>query len=192
MLVVTKNWEEASSSEGRKAWKIWGDSYKEHKLSNDFECTKLQVKNAKAYEKLRLLGPKSTNAIEAKRIRDDKADVASGARWNQIDGFLSNASVELSEELDASKIIRREVWTKTTGDKTDVRKLVVWQTNKANMDTNFPEFVVHWTDYSSTRKEPLAREVKLAPSLKAAEDIAASMIEANIKKGWEPVKEEGK
>ena len=126
------------------------------------------------------------------RIRDDKADVPSGARWSQIDGFLSNESVEKSKELAASKIIRREVWAKTTGDKTDVRKLVVWQTNKANMDTNFPEFVVHWTDYSSTRKEPLSREVKLAPSLKAAESIAASMVEANIKKGWEPVKEEGK
>jgi hypothetical protein len=42
-------------------------------------------------------------------------------------------------------------------------------------------------DILAERKAPLAREVKPAPTLKIAEEIAAGMIEANIKKGWEPV-----
>ena len=123
------------------------------------------------------------------RVRDDKADVASGARWSQIESFMPEQSATSGGELAQSKLLRREVWTKTTGDKTDVRKLVVWQTNKDQVDSSFPAFVVHWTDYSSTRKAPLAREVKPAPTLKLAEEIAAGMIEANIKKGWEPVLE---
>lgn len=126
------------------------------------------------------------------RVRDDKADVVSGARWSQLENFLPESLATGSGELGTSQVIRREVWTKTTGDKTDVRKLVLWKTNKEEADSSFPAFVVHWTDYSSTRKAPLAREVKPAPTLKVAEDIAAGMIEANIKKGWEPVVEGNK
>lgn len=128
------------------------------------------------------------NAVVS-RIRDDKADVISGARWSQIESFLPEGFDASSVDLPSSEVLRREVWTKTTGDKTDVRKLVVWQTHKEKVDPSFPAFVVHWTDYSSSRKAPLAREVKPAPTLKLAEDIAAGMIEANIKKGWEPVAE---
>ena len=102
------------------------------------------------------------------RLRDDKADVASGARL---------------AELKPSEIIRRQVWTKESKDKVDVRKLLVWKTNKES-DPRFPAFVVHWTDYSSTRKAPLAREVKLAVNQKDAEAIAESLIEENVKKGW--------
>jgi hypothetical protein len=121
------------------------------------------------------------------RIRDDKADVTSGARWSQIESFLPEKGTGQDVELAPSALLRRDVWTKITGDKTDVRKLVVWQTNKDQADSSYPAFVVHWTDYSAGRKAPLAREVKPAPTLKIAEEIAAGMIEANIKKGWEPV-----
>ena len=46
---------------------------------------------------------------------------------------------------------------------------------------------MHWTDYSSTRKSPLDREVRLAPNEKEALRIADLMIEENIKKGWNEV-----
>ena len=46
---------------------------------------------------------------------------------------------------------------------------------------------MHWTDYSPGRGSPLDREVKLAPDEKAAMKIADSMVEENIKKGWEKV-----
>jgi hypothetical protein len=47
--------------------------------------------------------------------------------------------------------------------------------------------VVHWTDYSSTRKSPLDREVRLAPNEEEAIKIATTMIAENIKKGWSEV-----
>jgi hypothetical protein len=80
-------------------------------------------------------------------------------------------------------VLRRQVWIKEGKDKVDVRKLVVWKTNKES-DPLYPAFVVHWTDFSAGRKVPLAREVKLAATEKDALQIADSMIEENIKKGW--------
>ncbi|MGA0857899.1 MAG: hypothetical protein ACO3P3_07040, partial [Candidatus Nanopelagicales bacterium] len=81
-------------------------------------------------------------------------------------------------------VIKRQVWTKTSADKTDVRKLVISKTNKEDVDPNYPAYVVHWTDYSKTRKSPLDREVKPATTEKMAEEIANQLIEENIKKGW--------
>jgi hypothetical protein len=116
------------------------------------------------------------------RLRDDKADVASGARLAQLPENMIPANTS-SGEQKPSEVIRRQVWTKESKDKVDVRKLLVWKTNKES-DPRFPAFVVHWTDYSSTRKAPLAREVKLAINQKDAEAIAESLIEENVKKGW--------
>lgn len=47
--------------------------------------------------------------------------------------------------------------------------------------------MVHWTDYSSGRGTPLDREVRTASTQALMEEIAAKMVEANIKKGWEEV-----
>jgi len=62
---------------------------------------------------------------------------------------------------------------------------VIWKTNKES--AGYPAFVVHWTDYSSNRKSPLDREVRLAPSKDEADKIAEAMIVNNIKKGWSEV-----
>lgn len=88
-------------------------------------------------------------------------------------------------KLPVSEMIRREVYTKTVKEKISVRKLVIWKTNKEKIDKNYPTFVVHWTDYSSDRKDPLKREVRLASNLKNASSIGDQMLEKNIKKGWE-------
>jgi len=87
--------------------------------------------------------------------------------------------------LSASEVVRRQVWTKAAKDKTDVRKLVLWKTNKDATDPTYPAYVVHWTDYSAGRKTPLTREVRPAPTLDAAQELADAMIAENIKKGWQ-------
>ena len=92
-----------------------------------------------------------------------------------------------SIELPSSKIVRREVWSKLTKGKNAVQKLIVWKTNKEKKEQSFPAFVVHWTDYSPNRKDPLKKEVRLSPDKKNANQIAEKMIEENIKKGWEKV-----
>jgi hypothetical protein len=120
------------------------------------------------------------------RIREDKPVDATSVRFAQISDYLP-VSAEISKIDVEHKIIKREVWVKKTADKTDVRKLVVWKTNKEDLDPSYPAFVVHWTDYSSTRKAPLSREVRPLNDEKTALALAEEMITENIKKGWEKV-----
>jgi hypothetical protein len=101
---------------------------------------------------------------------------------------VAEAGSKVTEvQLPASTVIRRKVWTKTTKGKIAVRKLVAWQTNKSDLDPSFPAYVLHWTDYSAGRGTPLDREVRTAPTEALVDEIAAMMIEDNIKKGWEEV-----
>ena len=118
------------------------------------------------------------------RVRDDKSPTGPDVGWRHIEGFLPPADPDALGGDQPSEVVRREVWTKATAGRTDVRKLVVWKTNK---EPAFGAYVVHWTDYSAARKEPLKREVRLAPTLTTAEKLAEDMIAANIKRGWVPV-----
>jgi ATP-dependent DNA ligase len=119
------------------------------------------------------------------RVRTDKAANSTDSGWNQITRLFPIQEGEKEIELGTSEIIRREVWTKEGAGKTDVRKLLVWKTNKEA--AGYPAFVVNWTDYASGRKAPLAREVRLAPNKAEAEKIAEAMIAENVKKGWNKV-----
>ena len=80
--------------------------------------------------------------------------------------------------------MRREVWTKEAKGQVAIRKLLIWKTNKEKIATSYPAYVVHWTDYSPTRAEPLDRDVRLAPDEAEAAKIAEALIGDNIKKGW--------
>ena len=119
------------------------------------------------------------------RLRSDKAATAEDIGWNQITRQLPIPELSEDIQLGTSEIVRRQVWTKEGAGKVDVRKLVLWKTNKES--AGYPAFVVHWTDYSATRKSPLDREVRLAPNEAEANKIAEAMIVDNIKKGWSEV-----
>ncbi len=86
----------------------------------------------------------------------------------------------------ASKLVRREVWTKDTQGKTAVRKLLVWRTHKEATDPVWPAWIVHFTDYSPDRKTPLERTVRTAVSAAHATLVADALVAKNIEKGWEP------
>ena len=117
------------------------------------------------------------------RLRNDKAGAEEGARWQQIETLVGQDNTATTAAVDPT-IIRRQVWTKVSKEKTDVRKLVVWKTNKETVDPDYPAYVVHWTDYSAGRKTPLTREVRPAFSEDSALALAEALIESNIKKGW--------
>ena len=122
------------------------------------------------------------------RYREDKSINPTDLRLEQISDrcLVSDAKVSAEAiELPESEIIRREVYTKESKGLLAVRKLVLWKTNKDQLDSNYAPYVVHWTDYSPSRKDPLKKEVRLASNQKSAEEIADQMIESNIKKGWE-------
>jgi len=119
------------------------------------------------------------------RLRSDKSATSEDIGWNQITRQLPIPELSEDIQLGTSELIRRQVWTKEGAGKVDVRKLVLWKTNKES--AGYPAYVVHWTDYSATRKSPLDREVRLAPNEAEANKIAEAMIVDNIKKGWSEV-----
>lgn len=122
------------------------------------------------------------------RLRDDKAATPVDIRIAQVSEWFSPAVTGATPDiLPTSQVLRREVWTKEAKGQTAVRKLVVWKTNKETTNSAFPAFVVHWTDYSTTRATPLDREVRLAPTETIAMKLADEMITGNIKKGWNKV-----
>lgn len=122
------------------------------------------------------------------RVREDKKVDATDIRVAQV---LERCLVEAIDSdaepliLPKAEVLRREVYVKTVKGVDAVRKLLVWKTNKEELDAASPAFVVHFTDYSAGRKDPLKREVRLAPDLETAQALADAMITANIKKGWE-------
>ncbi len=121
------------------------------------------------------------------RIRDDKSVSQTDIRVSQLLERCLVEDIDRKVErlvLPASEVLRREVYTKSVKGKLGVRKLVVWKTNKQDVDRNYPAYVIHWTDYSAGRKDPLKREVRLAPEQGRALEIADAFIDKNIKKGW--------
>ena len=122
------------------------------------------------------------------RIRDDKGVNKTDIRVAQVlERCLVEGLGKKAEKvvLPPSTVVRREVYVKAAKGASSVRKLVVWQTNKDTADRSFPAFVIHWTDYSPGRKDPLQREVRVAPTLAEAIKIGDEMIAENVKKGWD-------
>jgi hypothetical protein len=110
-------------------------------------------------------------------------------RFSQLINYLAPEANKPNKEIHypASTLIKRMVWTKESKGAVALRKLVVWKTNKNEIDRNYPAYVVHWTDYSAGRASPLDRDVRLAPSEAEAMKIADEMVLENIKKGWNVV-----
>ena len=139
----------------------------------------------------RLSAGASLNNPVLLRVRDDKQATAEEVRFSQVEECCWVAPEKAGsafEALPASKLLDRQVYTKETKGQIAVRKLLLWQTNKEKVSSEYPAFVIHWTDFSPGRKEPLQHTVRPVATKKDAEHLAKEMIEANIKKGWEQVK----
>ncbi|HNQ16348.1 MAG TPA: hypothetical protein PKM58_12335, partial [Pyrinomonadaceae bacterium] len=89
-------------------------------------------------------------------------------------------------QLPKSEIVERIVYAKQQGDKKMVRKFMLWKTNKEASREYLP-FIVYYTDFSSGRAEPIARNILPANTVEQANTMFAEMIEKNVKKGWEKV-----
>jgi ATP-dependent DNA ligase len=120
------------------------------------------------------------------RFRDDKTACFDDVRLSQINSFsyMLENEIKQSNELPKSKIIHREVYRKTTGEKLMVQKFVVWKTGKEKR-VEYPAYVFHYTNFSSDRKEPLQRDVFVSDNEDQIMQIMQDTIDKNIKKGWE-------
>ncbi|MEO1617676.1 MAG: RNA ligase family protein [Planctomycetota bacterium] len=122
------------------------------------------------------------------RSREDKSALHHDVRIDQVSQRVEVAMVDRDTEqltLPRSQVLRRDVYTKPAKGQTMVRKFVSWATNKESETEDFLGYVFHYTDFSPNRKAPLSREVRVSSSPDQILQLHESMIEANIKKGWE-------
>ncbi|MCB9658594.1 MAG: hypothetical protein H6726_13175 [Sandaracinaceae bacterium] len=147
----------------------------------------LAFDDARGYEARRPMEGVSILHPVLERVREDKSVNPTDVRVAQVLERCHVDALDAAAEaiaLPASEVLRREVYVQHKGDKHGVRKLLVFQTHKEALDASYPAYVVHFTDYSSGRKDPLQREVRLANTREQADAIADQMIADNIKRGW--------
>ena len=70
-----------------------------------------------------------------------------------------------------------------------VRKLVMWQTNKAEESQqsearDFPAYVIAFTDYSPNRKTPLERDIRVSNSREQIDSLWCELVKEYVVKGW--------
>lgn len=124
------------------------------------------------------------------RFREDKKANETDTRLSQVEDFASFEPEEIvnrpAVELPESKLLLREVYRKQLGEKSMIQKYLIWKTNKEKSE-EFPAYVLHYTNYSSGRQEPLQREIRISDDRKQIQELHKQMLEENIKKGWEKI-----
>lgn len=143
--------------------------------------------SASIYRIVRRLPLVSVISPQFVRFRDDKSINYQDIRIDQVSQVVEVPLVDRDAKqmkLPQSEPMRREVFTKVLKGETMVRKFVMWKTNKESSSTDFPAYVVHFTDFSPNRAQPLAREVRVSSSAEQIETLYAELKDENIKKGW--------
>jgi hypothetical protein len=124
------------------------------------------------------------------RRREDKSVNPIDVRMEQVSDVVEVPLVDRDARqlnLPPSQLLRREVCTKQLKGQTMVRKLLLWQTNKARDTDDFPAYVIHYTDYSPNRKTPLERDVRVSSSRAQIEELWRELAAEAFAKGWTPV-----
>ena len=125
-----------------------------------------------------------------KRIRDDKEATKEDASVKQVADLVPVTDIKKKVadlELPQSEVVKREVFTKTVGEKQMVRKLLIWKTNKAATG-EYPPYIVYYTDFSTGRKTPLTNELIPANTKNEAEARYGALRKKVFLTGWEEVK----
>ncbi len=130
-------------------------------------------------------------------FRDDKRVDPTDLRMAQVLDRCFVTELEATAEvadLPSSTVLARRVFTKFAKNVLAVRKIMAWRTNKEHIDPRYPAYVVHYTDYSPTRKTPLQRTVRCAPTEADAQRQFDAVLKAKkvlkdgkLTRGWEEI-----
>jgi hypothetical protein len=149
-------------------------------------------RSAQRFQVIRRMPLVSMISPQFVRRRDDKSVNPHDLRLQQVADLVEIPLLDRDArqfQLPASQLLRREVYTKQFKGQLMVRKLVMWQTNKERESDDQPGFVIHYTDFSPSRKNPLERDVRVSNSREQIDVLWTDLIEENVKKGW--VREDG-
>jgi len=120
--------------------------------------------------------------------RTDKQPNETDVRISQLTDICPFEEPEGGKaEMAKSELLERHVYKKVSGAKVMLHKFLLWKTNK-EQSGRYPAFIIYHTDYSSSRKEMIKRDMLYSNDEQQIRDLLAAEIADNIKKGWEEVK----
>ncbi len=124
------------------------------------------------------------------RVREDKKADENDVRPEQIGSFTYRPEpltlASFREPLPPSELLIRDVYRKQIGEKTMVLKFLLWRTHK-EQTLEYPAYVLHITNFSTGRMEPLQREIRVSSSLDQILELYQIALAENVKKGWKQV-----
>jgi len=122
------------------------------------------------------------------RFREDKQPSVEDTNFNQVSEVVGFDDIELDQytKLPETEITHREVYRKESRGSIMVKKFVILKTNKETFD-QFPAYALHLTDFSSGRKDPLKKDVRVSDSETQINELLQAEIKKGIKAGWEKV-----
>ncbi len=145
--------------------------------------------NGKRFSALQRMPIVSMISPQFVRLRDDKEATVDDVNIRQISELVPVPDVEqpaMEAKSTPSKLLKREVYTKTMKGNTMVRKILLWKTNKED-DGQFPAYVVYLTDFSPNRENALERDIKIAHTEKKAKEHFEQLAKKKFVGGWEKV-----
>jgi|GEM_PF-167376 len=127
------------------------------------------------------------------RVRDDKTFSAADAGLQRLLDIVdipesSRGSLD-ALELPKSEILVRRVGQKVVKGATMVRKLLLWATHKQEASRDFPGFVLHLTDYSPNRREPLTHDICVSDSEAQIRALLETWSAQAYVRGWKRLAE---
>ncbi len=122
------------------------------------------------------------------RIRDDKTSVPDDVNIRQLSSMAEVQDIQKAVSREdagkPSKILERQVYTKTMKGKKMVRKLLLWETNKGG-NPEYPGYVVYLTDFSPNRANPLERDIRVTNKKATAQKMFDEIAGKKFVGGWE-------
>jgi hypothetical protein len=122
------------------------------------------------------------------RRRLDKTPNVQDCRLGQLSDIVEIPQLDVSAAdltLPTSEVLQRAVRVKELKGKVMVRKLLLWKTNKDDVSQGeYPAYVLHLTDFSPNRKDPLQREIRVSDSLDQIQRFYAQWEEKYFVGGW--------
>jgi hypothetical protein len=121
------------------------------------------------------------------RLRDDKQPNADDVKMSQISDIAEIPELQRVADdliLPSSTVMTREVAVKTLKGATMVRKLLLWKTNKEEASRDHPAYVLHLTDFSPNRKEPLKHDIRVSSSEAQIQSLLEEWRKKYFVRGW--------
>ena len=120
--------------------------------------------------------------------RTDKQPNETDVRISQLTDICPFEEPDANSQQPTAKsqLLERHVYKKVSGEKVMLHKFLLWKTNK-EQSGRYPAYIIYHTDFSSSRKEMIKRDMLYSNDEQQIRDLLTAEIADNVKKGWEEI-----